>query len=171
MDYVAYIAFLDSWEVFSLIPFSHLRQTILSALLSRGCTAICFLLSPPSLCMLFLNIGASSLATRIKPASIRRYWVLGGHSACAASLLRVVKSWQLYHLDGFAICAAMSGWMILSAFLLAEPAKALVRRRRRNQGRHLSAIARQIVVRVNGTAVLIGGGCEACSPACAISRD
>ncbi|KAL7973418.1 hypothetical protein HDV63DRAFT_368500 [Trichoderma sp. SZMC 28014] len=43
----------------------------------------------------------------------------------------------------------MSGWTILCAFLLAEPAKALVWRRRRNQGLDLSAMARLIMVRVN----------------------
>lgn len=72
-------------------------------------------------------------------------------------LLGVVKSWQLCHWDGFAIYAAMSGWTILYAFLLAEPAKALVWGRRRNQGLHLSAIARLITVRINGKSVLIGG--------------
>lgn len=35
MDYVAYIAFLDLWEAFSPIPLSHLRQTVLWALLSH----------------------------------------------------------------------------------------------------------------------------------------
>lgn len=51
----------------------------------------------------------------------------------------------------------MSGWTILCAFLLAEPAKALVWRRRRNQGLDLSAMARLIMVRVNEQTVLIGG--------------